>query len=299
MRCVRGARPGSPDGGTGTLREDDRRMPDLMYVYGLVKKDFDASRLPTGIEDLAVTASDTGAFRTLVSRLPGEQYRPQAIAQNSADVAWVSPRAMAHDRVLTWAQEHGGVIPLPMFSMWGSDAAVEKSLAEQSKSLERVFERVANADEFGLRAYRRDDDAMMKAVDEVDPEFAKMRREAESMSAGRRYLQERKLADLAKDAVRRTGKKMAADIFQGLRNVAREALARPLSPVGSGAADATLLLNGAFLVERARLDEFRSAVAAVVERHEPLGLTFDFTGPWPPYNFVAESGSSALRAAKT
>ena len=72
-------------------------MPDVIYVYGLVQKDFDASRLPTGIEDLAVTATDTGAFRTLISRLPGEQYRPDAIAQNSGDVAWVSPRGALTD----------------------------------------------------------------------------------------------------------------------------------------------------------------------------------------------------------
>src|SRR5688572_10870629 len=165
MRCVRGARPGSPDGGTGTLREDDRRMPDVIYVYGLVQKDFDASRLPTGIEDLAVTATDTGAFRTLISRLPGEQYRPDAIAQNSGDVAWVSPRAMAHDRVLTWAQEHGGVIPFPMFSLFSSEAALGDSLARRGAELARTFKRVEGADEFGVRAHRRDS-AMLPVIDQ-------------------------------------------------------------------------------------------------------------------------------------
>src|SRR5206468_9968935 len=68
-----------------------------------------------------------------------------AVEEHSADVSWLSPRAMSLDRVLTWAQEHGGVIPLPMFSLWASDASLAKSLSTQAKELQRVFERVKGA----------------------------------------------------------------------------------------------------------------------------------------------------------
>jgi hypothetical protein len=266
-----------------------------MYVYGIVRDGFDVSRAPAGLDETPVVVRNGGGVAALVSRL-GEGYAPAEIERNSGDVSWLSPRAMAHDRVLTWAQERGGVIPLPMFSMWGGDDALQTSLVEQAARLERVFERVAHADEYGLRVYRRDDEAMMKAVEELEPEFATMRREAEATSPGRRYLLERKVAELAKDATRRVGKQMAKEIYQTLAGLARESLARPLTPDASGATDATLLLNGAFLVERDRLEPFRVAVAAQVHHYQPLGLTFDFTGPWPPYHFVAETGGTALRA---
>ena len=267
-------------------------MPDVIYVYGLVKKDFDASRLPTGIEDLAVAATDTGAFRPLVSRLPAEQYRPDAIAQHSGDVAWVSPRAMAHDRVLTWAQEHGGVIPFPMFSLFSSEAALGESLAQRAAELARTFARVDGADEFGVRAHRRDS-VMLQVIDQLDPGIARLRADAAAASPGQRYLLDRKVAEQAKGALRAAGQRIAREVFDALAAVAREAIARPLVPDPDRASEATIVLNGAFLVERARANVFRAAVAKCMKEHEDKGISFEFTGPWPPYNFV---GTKAVEA---
>jgi hypothetical protein len=268
---------------------------NALYVYGIVRAGFDDRAAPPGLDEAPVRVQPRGNLAALVSRVGGG-YGAADIERNSGEVAWLSPRAMAHDRVLTWAQEHGGVIPLPMFSMWTSDASLERSLSDQAAKLERVFARVAGADEFGLRVYRRDDAAMLSAAEKDDPDLSRMRREADAASPGHRYLLERKIAAAASAAIQRISKATAAGIFETLGAVAREALARPLTPEAAGAAEATLLLNGAFLVERSRLDEFREAVGAEVRRFQPQGLTFDFTGPWPPYNFVAANGGSALRA---
>jgi hypothetical protein len=46
-----------------------------------------------------------------------------------------------------------------------------------------------------------------------------------------------------------------------------------------------MILNVAFLVERAREDEFNSAVQRLTARYGEL-LSFKYTGPWPPYSFV-------------
>ena len=47
------------------------------------------------------------------------------------------------------------------------------------------------------------------------------------------------------------------------------------------------MLNAAFLVERAAFDAFRAELTRHLRAAEAHGLAFDFTGPWPPYNFVA------------
>jgi hypothetical protein len=222
-----------------------------------------------------------------VSRLPSSGYGAEVVEQNTGDVSWLSPRAMAHDRVLTWAQEHGGVLPLPMFSLWRSERALSQALSKRATELRRVFGRVADADEFGVRVYRRDD-AMLDAIDELDPELASLRREAQASAPGQRYLLERKLADRGKQAVRAAARRLAQQVFEALGTLARDSVARPLAPDAGRAQEATLVLNGAFLVDRSRLDEFRAAVGEHVRTLQPRGLTFDFTGPWPPYNFVGE-----------
>lgn len=262
----------------------------VVYAYGLVRAGFDAARAPGGLEDAPVRLVPAGPFAALASDLPTAEYAADVVERRSGEVHWLSPRAMAHDRVLTWAQDRagggtGGVVPMPMFSLWATEAALTASLLAREAELRAIFDRVRDADEFGLRVHRRDAE-MVARVHEVDPALAELKRAAEAASPGQRYLLERKLADQATSAARAASQRMAAEVFEALRGIAREAVARPLVPPQAAVSDATMVLNGAFLVDRARLDEFRAAVAARIAEYEPRGLAFDFTGPWPPYNFA-------------
>lgn len=267
--------------------DTQRKTDEILYVYGIIRQDFDATRAPTGIDDAAVSTVPATPVSALISRLPARDYGASAIEKNSGDVSWLSPRAMAHDRILTWAHDHGGVVPLPMFSMWGSEDSLSRWLADEANRLTAVLNQIAGADEFGLRIHRRDA-VMMQSIDRFDSEMAQLKTEAEGASPGQRYLLERKLAEQGKGAVRAASQRMSKDIYQQLRSKSRDAVSRPLTPdpLAARAAEATLVLNAAFLVDRTRNEEFRATVAAIVREHEPQGLAFDFTGPWPPYNFV-------------
>lgn len=266
----------------------------VLYVYGLVREGAGVAGLPAGLDDAAVELRTAGAFSALVSRLARDEYAGDAVERNSGTVPWLSPRAMAHDRVLTWAQEHGGVIPLPMFSLFSSERALTTALERQATTLRDAFQRVSGADEFGVRVHRRDD-RMMAVVDELDPALAALRAAAAAATPGQRYLIERKVAEQGKGAVRAAAQRMAQGIFERLQGLSRQAVTRPLTPDAGREADATLVLNGAFLVDRAGVAAFRAAVGDIVRTHEPRGLTLDFTGPWPPYHFV---GTADMREGR-
>lgn len=257
----------------------------LLYVYGAVAPGFDASRAPAGLDGVPVEVLRGGSCAALLSRLPSDEYAPERIEARSGEMEWVTPRALAHDRVMTWAQEHGGIIPMPMFSMWSGEAAVAGMLSSRDAELRRAFERVAGADEYGLRVHRRDAE-MLAHVHELDPQIAELRRQADAAAPGQKYLLERKIAEQSKQGIRAASQRLAREAFAALELLAREAVMRPLTPSTSAPPDTTLVLNAAFLVERARLDAFRAELTRHLRSGEPRGLAFDFTGPWPPYNFV-------------
>ena len=258
----------------------------LLYTYGIIPPGFDASGAPRGVEDTAVSVLPAGPFSALVSRVPEGAFAPAVVEARSADMEWVTPRAVAHDRVLTWAQERGGIIPMPMFSLWASDATLRASLEARASALTQTFGKVAGCDEYGLRVHRRDREMLEKAH-ELDPAIAALRRDAEAASPGQRYLLERKIAEQSRQAVRAAGQRIAKEAYTALQPLAREAVIRPLAPASSSPEEATLVLNAAFLVERARFDGFRAELTRHLRAAEAAGLAFDFTGPWPPYNFVA------------
>jgi len=53
-----------------------------------------------------------------------------------------------------------------------------------------------------------------------------------------------------------------------------------------------LLLDGVYLVERDRQDDFKEAFEHIKSAH--IGFKFLFSGPWPPYNFVILPNNSDL-----
>jgi len=46
-----------------------------------------------------------------------------------------------------------------------------------------------------------------------------------------------------------------------------------------------MIMNAAFLLEREKEVEFDKTVNQIAKRFENL-LSFRYSGPWPPYNFV-------------
>jgi hypothetical protein len=70
----------------------------------------------------------------------------------------------------------------------------------------------------------------------------------------------------------------AADVFKMLRMQAAAVVPLKTEYLTG------IVLSGAFLVERERLDSFTGAVAEAAQSHHELDV--QLTGPWPPYDFV-------------
>jgi hypothetical protein len=70
-----------------------------------------------------------------------------------------------------------------------------------------------------------------------------------------------------------------------LAAAAEEARANPPQPPELSGRTDEMLLNGAYLVRR---DDGRltDAVDELQSLYGPRGVTYEVTGPWPPYNFV-------------
>lgn len=260
---------------------------EIWYVYGVVRSTFDVARSPDGVDDMSVELCAAGDLGALVSRLDAEEYAPATLERATEDVDWLAPRAVSHDRVLTWASDHGPVVPLPIFSLFSGAAAVQKMLNEQHGQLSAALERAASGREYALRVYRVDSELTKSAAD-LSPPLAELRDAAGLASPGQRYLLERKLDAERKNALHSIGAKVSREVFESLRPHALAATQSRIASRGAGAGDAALVLDAAFLVGREGFDAFQYELTNLVGRYSSRGFRFDFTGPWPAYHFVQE-----------
>lgn len=262
----------------------------LWYVYGIVRAGTTRASMPVGLDDVSVSleSSETGRIAALVSVLDGPEYEASKLEAQSGNVDWISPRAIAHDRVLTWASDQGAVVPLPMFSLFSGRAAVHDMLRDRGAQLDSALTRIGDAREYALRVYRVDSE-LLASITSLSPRLRDLAATAESATPGQRYLLERKLDSEKRAELRAVTQQLIDQLVAELSAHATGVERSPIPRVSDAESTrGTMVLNAAFLVTPASFDAFRRTLSSIVDRRSPQGLRFDFTGPWPPYHFVNE-----------
>lgn len=264
-------------------------MKRLCYVYGVVGSSVDTATAPPGIEGGAVNLIPSGQVAALGTSVSADDYAPDRVEALTADVDWVSERAMAHDKVLTWASDLGAVIPFPMWTLFRDAKAVKATLAKRMAELGETFKRIGAGREFIVRVYAQAG-VLKDRIGEHGGELAALAAEAAKASPGQKYLLERKIDNLRRDAGRDLTARVATEIHDALAAASMESSRD--QPVNTGAPreQGRAILTASFLVAPQRVVDFQRALTAMVNKYEPSGFKFDFTGPWPPYHFVGEKG---------
>jgi gas vesicle protein GvpL/GvpF len=264
----------------------------IYYVYGVTPPALDLTQAPEGLDGAALALEAEGALGALVSRLDPSAYGPAAVEARTSDVEWLGPRAVVHDRVLTWASDQGPVAPFPMFSaMFRDTAGVRGMLRDRAAELKDALAVAGQGREYGLRIYR-DDVTLFGAVATLSPRLADLERSAAAAAPGQRYLLERKLNAERKTESRRVSEEVTRDAYETL---ATHSVAAQRIPMPRDAADrrAALALNAVFLVAPESYTTFRTALGRLVARFEPSGFRFEFSGPWPAYHFMKGASDGA------
>jgi gas vesicle protein GvpL/GvpF len=259
----------------------------LCYVYGVVGSSVETVTAPKGVEGGAISLIPNGDVAALASFVSAEGYAPDKVETLTADVDWVAQRAVAHDKVLTWASDAGAVIPFPMWTLFRDAKAVKAMLAKRASELAETFKRVGDGREFIVRVYVQAG-VLQDKLGGHSVELSALQAEAATASPGQKYLLERKIENVRKDAGRDLTANVAGEIHDALNASSMESVRE--QPVNAGAPreQGRAILNAAFLVTPARVVDFQRALTAMVNKYEPSGFKFDFTGPWPPYHFVGE-----------
>lgn len=257
----------------------------IWYVYGIVPATVSSSSAPAGIDGEPVVTIARADIAALATELDAEAYTPFAIEAGVGDVAWIAPRAQAHNDVVSWASQPGPVVPLHMWTLFSDRDAVEEMLERRSSALSGLLKELRDVDEYGLRVFA-DAAALTRSTTETDAEAAELERQAGESGPGQRYLIERKLERTRRDAARAHARRVADDVYETLGEHSVKA-ARDTIPASTGG-DVGAVVSAAFLVRRKKLDAFQGALADLSRDHEAAGFRFDLTGPWPPYHFVGE-----------
>ncbi len=140
-----------------------------------------------------------------------------------------------------------------------------------------VLDKMEGKIEFGLKV-SWDRERVIETLKREKEEIRQFTAELAKKRLQSTYLARMQLGRMIEQALTERTAELVKDIYESLRPVC--VASRDNKPIGD-----KMIMNAAFLLEREKEGEFDKTVTEIAKRFENL-LSFRYSGPWPPYNFV-------------
>jgi hypothetical protein len=182
---------------------------------------------------------------------------------------------LAHERVNETVMRDHTVIPMSFGTIFKTREDIVELLRSAYDAFADVLNKMQDKLEFGLKVLW-DRDEIVKAIEQEDEDIHRLKREISSQK-GSTYFARMQYGRLIDSALQQRSERYVAEFLQRLRNVS------VASRVNRAIGD-KMIMNAAFLVQRDQEQAFDRRIKDIASLFDKL--TFKYTGPWPPYNFV-------------
>ena len=260
------------------------------YVYGVLGSDNNqpVEGLPEEGIDPAypVYALPYQAIQAIVSKVPLREFGQEELEANLEDMRWLEAKVRAHQRVLETVLDSHTLVPMRFCTIYRSESGVQEMLARHYDDFVEALAHLEGKQEWGCKVYC-DGKTLAQRVGEVSDRVKALKAEMEQKSSGVAYFLKKKIDEAIAEEVERISDEYAQRSHNRLSSHAEEAVVSPLQSKEITGRKEAMVLNGAYLVAEERLTAFRAELASLEEQCGDLGFSYEMTGPWTPYNFVA------------
>jgi Gas vesicle synthesis protein GvpL/GvpF len=239
-----------------------------LYLYGISK--------PLGAKPVRITSPSInegspvqpfacGNFTCWVSAVDRDEFTEE-INRNMDNLEWLALHGVRHQQVVAEIAAKLPIVPARFGTIFSGEQALQKNVENRSSALERVFSRVEDADEWGVKVF---------AERQTKPQMPA------NVRTGKEYLQA-KAERLHRDP--RIDDSGVLELGAALKKIALDS-----APTGKiGGAQPDLLWQATFLVPRSRRKQWDQELRRFVKFWSG-SRRIEVNGPWPPYSFVSDA----------
>lgn len=246
---------------------------DGRYIYCIMEWN-EQNIIPANLGNIGISESPvyTISYKdvcTVVSNIPF-----QKMESSINDI-------VAHQRVVEAARATGAtVLPVRFGVILKNEESVKKLIASSQKDYRAKIAQLRGKDEIGIKVLL--DKSGLKKIEtmaqEQSEEIQKIKQEIACAQPGTSYFLKLRLQDAVKSETLKKIDKMTGEINTTLGGVAEDTMMLK-NELGE------IVFNGAYLVDRKRMQEFDAKVKELRAKFEYNGMTIHQSGPWAPYSF--------------
>lgn len=238
----------------------------VLYFYGVTQSRSSAAIQQAGVDlQSTIEAVECEGLTCWVSRVSAEEFEKD-LARNMENLDWLAAASVAHQRAISAIAQEVEILPARFGTVFHNESSLRKHVREQMRDITRDFERIKDADEWGVKVFAA------KTAAAPLPQ----------VKSGKDYLKA-KAALLPRKRSRANINGDYAEFEDALRRVSLETAA--VGNVSSG--QRGLRFQTSLLVKKKDRKRLESVLKKFSERWAET-RQIECTGPWPPYSFVSQ-----------
>lgn len=256
-------------------------MPaEAIYVYCVTDKEPKLN----GAKDLVpgLYFVDEECLYAVVSKEAEDDFKAENLEKNLSNLDWVQTKAVAHEKVIEAVMREACVIPFKFATLFNTEKSLKGMLNDQGQKFKKKLAELTGKEEWGLKVYA-DKEKLQASQNIKSEELLMIDREISSASPGKGFLLKKKREELLNIAVNKWLNACSQKVFERLSERSSLGRINRLLPRDVTGRKEEMILNSSYLVPKDKLGQFTHEVDRLSGQH---GLSFDLSGPWPPYNFA-------------
>ena len=252
------------------------------YLYGVAAGRRAVELGQMGIEGCGVYTIPYEGICAIVHDCPTEPYQ-------STDEETVKRWVRTHQGVLDEAKERfGTVIPFgfdtilqPRDEANSPDQVVKNWLKEDYERLQAIMGKMKDRDEYGVQIVY-EPSLIGRQISEQSQDIQKLKEEIANKSPGMAYIYRHKLEIIVKAEMEKLANEWFKDFYSRVKRHCDDIVVEKTKKADR---DKVMLLSLSCLVAREKVDSLGEELEEI---NNLEGFSVHFSGPWPPYSFVAK-----------
>ncbi|MEW6410781.1 MAG: GvpL/GvpF family gas vesicle protein [Nitrospirota bacterium] len=264
-----------------------------LYLY-CIRKRTDAPSFSTkGIdEQREVFVMPFRELEAVVSEVSLEEFATEEIQKKAQeDLNWIKEKAVAHEEVIEEAMKKNNkilsVIPMRFGTILKDKIRLEDTLNKDYSKIREVLNRIRGKQEWSLKVYLKDRKKFEQTVKEKNEAIKEKEKEIAVLDEGVAFFMEEELKEVISREVDKELNNIVEILFENLGKQAVVSVKSKILGKELTGRREPMILNAAYLISEEKIEDFKKEAKRLNQEMKERGLNLEYSGPWPPYNFVS------------
>ncbi len=240
-----------------------------------------------GGEIFAIPYQDLEA---IVSEVSLEEFGSEEIQKKAQeDLKWIKEKAQLHEQVVEEAMKKGdeilSIIPMKFGAIFKTKEKLEETLKKYYSKFKKTLESLAGKQEWAVKAYLNHK-AFKEEVKKISSVIREKEKEIAQLSEGMAYFMQKQIDEAVSKEADKALENYTENFFETFKKHAVAGTKGKILEKELTGKSLPMILNAIFLVSEEKLENFIREINKLNQEYKPKGFNFEYSGPWPPYNFI-------------